>query len=212
MAAGAATVTGRWSRRTAAAGEYGPRMLLADLQARVRIAMTNTLIDQWTLFAPSSGTSRPSPRTISFHLGWALRGTVESTWDVDAEYDRSGMVLESSVRLDEGTARAPHLIVHRRGRLGPEHNLLLVELSADAADTPGALDLVTAQAIQRRFGYRYGVLLDLRLAEQGTTARVAPHWQWTTLDDGAVTPDAEPVYTDGVLAAITDRARGGDAW
>lgn len=187
-------------------------MLLADLQSRVRIALTNTLVDQWTLFAPSSGTSRPSPRTISFHLGWALRGTVERTWDVDAEYDRSGMVLEQSVRLDEGSSRPPHLIVHRRGRLGPEHNLLLVELSADAAGAPGSLDLATALAVQRRFGYRYGVLLDLRLAEQGTTARVVPHWRWTTLDDGPVTPDAVPVYPDEVLAGITGRARGADAW
>ncbi|AEE44163.1 hypothetical protein [Cellulomonas fimi] len=187
-------------------------MLLADLQSRVRIALTNTLVDQWTLFAPSSGTSRPSPRTISFHLGWALRGMIERTWDVDAEYDRSGMVLESSVRLDEGTSRPPHLIVHRRGRLGPEHNLLLVELSADASGAPGSLDVDTAHAVQRRFGYRYGVLLDLRLAEEGTTARVTPHWRWTTLDDGPVTHAPQPVYSADVLAGITARARGGDAW
>ncbi|GCE75284.1 hypothetical protein [Cellulomonas biazotea] len=187
-------------------------MLLPDLQSRVRIALTNTIVDQWTLFAPSSGTSRPSARSISFHLGWALRGTIERTWDVDAEYDRSGMVLESSVRLDDGTSRPPHLIVHHRGRLGPEHNLLLVELSTDATGTPGSLDVTTATGVQRRFGYRYGVMLDLRLAEVGTTARVVPHWQWTTLDEGPVTDGLRPVYTDDVLAEITARARGGDAW
>lgn len=185
-------------------------MLLADLQARVRIALTTTLVDQWTMFAPSAGTSRPSERTISFHLGWALSGTIEKTWDVDADYDRSGMVLEEAVRLDGGMHRPPHLIVHQRGRLGPEHNLLLVELTADAAvAAPGTADLVAAQAIQRRFGYRYAVLLDLRLAEDESTADVHPHWQWSTLDEGLVTDEPVAVYSDEVLADVVGRARRG---
>ena len=185
-------------------------MLLADLQARVRIALTTTLVDEWTLFAPSAGTSRPSERTISFHLGWSLRSMIEKTWDVDAEYDRSGMVLESSVRLDGTTHRPPHLIVHQRGRLGPEHNLLLVELTADAATAaPGTADLTAARAIQRRFGYRYAVVLDLQLDDDGPTADVRPHWHWATLEDGTTTDEPRPVYTDDVLADILRRARGG---
>jgi len=185
-------------------------MLLADLQARVRIALTTTLVDEWTLFAPSAGTSRPSERTISFHLGWALRGTTEKTWHVDADYDRSGMVLESSVRLDGSTYRPPHLIVHRRGRLGPEHNLLLVDLTADAAAAePGTADLAVAQAIQRRFGYRYAVVLDLQFDDDGTTADVNPHWHWATLEEGATTDEPQPVYADAVLAEILRRARSG---
>ena len=177
-------------------------MLLADLQARVRIALTTTLVDQWTLFTPASGTSRPSERTIAFQLGWALRGTIQGAWDVDAEYDRSGMLLEPSVRLGPGAARAPHLIVHHRGKLGPEHNLLLVEVSTHAEDAPTGRDLATAQAVQRRFGYRYGVLLDLRLDESAADVAVAPHWQWTTLEDGAVTDAPVPVYADDVLEEV----------
>lgn len=181
-------------------------MLLADLQARVRIALTKTLVDEWTLFAPSAGTSRPSERTISSHLGWALRGSVERSWDVDVDYDRSGMVLEAAVRLDGTTSRPPHLIVHQRGRLGPEHNLLLVELTTDAAD-PGTPRLAVARAIQQRFGYRYAVLLDLRLDDDATTAHVHPHWQWATLEEGLVTEDPVPVYADDVLADVLRRAR-----
>ena len=181
-------------------------MLLADLQARVRIALTTTLVDEWSLFAPSAGTSRPSERTISSHLGWALRGSVEKSWDVDVDYDRSGMVLEAAVRLDGATARPPHLIVHQRGRLGPEHNLLLVELTTGAAD-PGTSQLAVARAIQQRFGYRYAVLLDLRLDDDATTAHVHPHWQWTTLEEGLVTEDPVPVYTEDVLVSILQRAR-----
>ncbi|MDQ0425312.1 MULTISPECIES: hypothetical protein [Cellulomonas] len=185
-------------------------MQLADLQARVRIALTATLVDEWTMFAPSAGTSRPTERTVSFHLGWNLRGTIEKTWDVDADYDRSGMVLEESVRLDGPTHRAPHLIVHHRGRLGPEHNLLLVELTADAATAaPGSADLGVAQAIQRRFGYRYAVVLDLRLDDDATTAAVHPHWHWSTLDEGRVTDQPQPVYTDDVLVDVLTRARAG---
>ena len=180
-------------------------MLLADLQARVRIALTTTLVDEWTLFAPSAGTSRPAERTISSHLGWALRGSVERSWDVDVDYDRSGMVLESSVRLDGTTSRPPHLIVHQRGRLGPEHNLLLVELTT--ATDPGAPQLAVARAIQQRFGYRYAVLLDLRLDDDATTAHVHPHWQWATLEDGPATDEPVPVYADDVLTGILQRAR-----
>jgi hypothetical protein len=181
-------------------------MLLADLQARVRIALTTTLVDQWTLFTPASGTSRPSERTIAFQLGWALRGTFQGAWDVDAEYDRSGMLLEPSVRLGPGAARAPHLIVHHRGRLGPEHNLLLVEVSAHAEDAPTGRDLATAQAIQQRFGYRYGVLLDLRLSETHGEATATPHWQWTTLEEGAVTDAPVAVYSDEELERVLQGA------
>ena len=181
-------------------------MLLADLQARVRIALTRTLVDQWTLFAPANGTSWPSERTISFHLGWALGDTIERSWDVDAEYDRSGMLLEESVRLDGPTRRPPDLIVHQRGRLGPEHNLLLVELTSDATQD-GPTDLASLHAVQRRFGYRYAVLLDLRLAEVGPTARIHPHWRWSTLEDGATTHGFEAVYTDDVLADVVQRAQ-----
>lgn len=183
-------------------------MLLADVQARVRIAMTRTIVDQWTLFTPAAGTSRPSERTIAFHLGWALADTIERGWDVDACYDRSGMVLEESVRLDGVTHRPPDVVVHQRGRLGPEHNLLLVELTADAASAaPGTACLRTAGAVQRRFGYRYAVLVDLRLREVGPTAEMHPHWHWSTLEDGPTTDAPTPVYADDVLADVVARAR-----
>ncbi|MBO0919455.1 hypothetical protein J1G42_01265 [Cellulomonas sp. zg-ZUI222] len=184
-------------------------MLLADLQSRVRIALTTTLVDEWTLLAPSAGTSRPSERTISFHLGWALRCTIEGRWDLDADYDRSGMVLEDSVRFDGVTLRPPHLIVHRRGRLGPEHNLLLVELTADAAAaTAGTANLAAARSVQQRFGYRYAVLLDLRLDDADAAAtQVMPHWQWSTLEEGPVTDGPVPVYSPEVLTDLVARAR-----
>lgn len=182
-------------------------MLLADLQARVRIALTTTLVDEWTLFAPAAGTSRPSERTVSFQLGWALRATVDHTWDTDAEYDRSGMTLEPAVRLGVDADRPPHLILHRRGRLGPEDNLLLVELTTDAASAPVVPTLAASQGIQRRFGYRYAVLLDLRLSDEADQAVVHPHWHWATLEDGPVTPGPVPVYTDDVLADVLARAR-----
>lgn len=185
-------------------------MQLGDLQARVRIALTNTIVNEWSLFTPSSGTSNASERTIAFHLGWNLRPMIENAWDIDAEYDRSGMALEKAVRIedagDEGR-RIPDLIVHRRGRLGPEENLLILELTADHA-TRGATagDFGRAQAIQRRFGYRYAVLLDLRLELGGPAPTVQPTWHWATLEEGPVSIDPEPVYAPDVLAEITARA------
>ncbi len=184
-------------------------MQLPDLQARVRIALTNTIANEWTLFTPSSGSSSASERTIAFHLGWNLRPLVESAWDIDAEYDRSGMVLEKAVKLedDEAGRRIPDLIVHRRGRLGPEENLLILELTADR-ETRGtsAGDFTRAQAIQRRFGYRYAVLLDLHLTLDANSPKIAPSWHWATLEEGPATIDPEPVYLDDVLADISARA------
>ncbi|AEI10546.1 MULTISPECIES: hypothetical protein [Cellulomonas] len=183
-------------------------MILADLQSRLRIALTNTLVEEWTLFTPTTGTSRPSARTIAFHLGWYLRQTVERTWSVDSEYDRSGMVLEQAVQFDGDTRHVPDLIVHQRGLLGPEHNLLLAHVSVDEASGPDDVpELSSAQALQRRFGYRYAMLLDLRLHVEGRRASVTPYWQWATLEKGAESPEPVAVYTPRVLAEITERAR-----
>jgi len=181
-------------------------MILADLQSRLRIALTNTLVEEWTLFAPTTGTSKPSERTIAFQLGWHLRQTMERTWSVDAEYDRSGMLLEQSVRLT-GALHVPNLIVHHRGHLGPEHNLLLAHVSVDEATSDDHTDVVAAQTLQRRFGYRYALLLDLRLQLEGRQASVTPYWQWATLETGPTTTEPVPVYSDSVLGEITDRAR-----
>ncbi|WP_029288579.1 hypothetical protein [Cellulomonas sp. HZM] len=178
-------------------------MILADLQSRVRIALTNTLVEEWSLFAPTTGTSRPSARTLAFHLGWYLRQMVPREWSVDSEYDRSGMLLERSVALG---VDVPNLIVHHRGLLGPEHNLLLMHVAVDDADEDRPA-LAAAQALQHRFGYRYAVLLDLRLEVEGREAAVTPYWQWSTLETGADTNLAVPVYIPRVLAEITRRSR-----
>jgi len=179
-------------------------MLLGDIQARVRIALTTTLINEWSLFAPATGTSHPSERSIAFHLGWCLRPMIDESWDMDCDYQRSGMALESSVAFGEGVYRAPDLIVHRRGRIGPEDNLLLVALSADFASTQDrAPSIDQVHAVQMRFGYRYAVWVDLQLKEDGPEGRVRPQWQWSTLEDG---PEREPhpVYSSRELKSITD--------
>ncbi|MDR3068220.1 MAG: hypothetical protein LBU50_01780 [Cellulomonas sp.] len=180
-------------------------MLLIDLQTRVRIALTNTLVDEWSLFSPTAGSSSPSERTVAFHLGWNLLPLVERAWSIDCEYDRSGMALEDVVAFGGETNRIPDLIVHQRGKLGPEHNLLLLELSADYA-TKGATagDFGHAQAIQKRFGYAYAVLVDLHLGAD-PDGQPRPTWHWSTLEGGPVTREPMDVYTPEVLASILSR-------
>ncbi|RYV52725.1 hypothetical protein [Pengzhenrongella frigida] len=182
-------------------------MQLSDLQSRVRIALTTTIVNEWSLLSGAGGTSRPSERAVAFHLGWYLRPMVEESWDIDCEYNRSGMYLEESVRLvdDEGR-RIPDLIVHHRGKLGPEHNLLLLELATDRADLDREAtgDFGRARALQARFGYQFAAVLDLRLGARGAEQAVAPHWQWSALDGGPV--DAGDVYEKDVLAEIVERA------
>lgn len=179
-------------------------MLLIDLQTRVRIALTNTLVDEWSLFSPVAGTSSPSERTVAFHLGWNLRPLVDQSWSIDCEYDRAGMELDETVAFG-GANRIPDLIVHRRGLLGPEHNLLLLELSADYA-TRGttAGDFGHAQAIQKRFGYVYAVLVDLRLGTD-PDGQPRPTWHWSTLEGGPVTREPMDVYAPDVLADVLGR-------
>jgi hypothetical protein len=181
-------------------------MLLKDLQDRVRIALTTTIVDEWSLLTLSVGTSRPSERAVAFHLGWHLRPMIEGTWDVDCEYNRSGMHLEEVVRLvDSEGRRIPDLIVHHRGKLGPEHNLLLLELVTDSAiNDPDRHAFAWARALQTRFGYQFSAALDLRLGERDSDIPVAPRWQWATLEDGPV--DEGDVYTPGVLTEILARA------
>ena len=182
-------------------------MLLPDLQSRVRIALTTTIVNEWSLLSQEGGTSRPSERAVAFHLGWYLRPMVEDSWNIDCEYNRSGMHLEESVRLvDDDGRRIPDLIVHHRGKLGPEHNLLLLELATDRADVEGAAtgDFGRARALQARFGYQYAAVLDLRIGGDAADRPVAPHWQWAELDVGPV--DAGNVYEGDVLTEILGRA------
>ena len=186
-------------------------MQLIDLQNRVRIALTTTIVDEWSLLSSATGTTRPSERAVAFHLGWRLRSLVEQRWDVDCEYNRSGMFLEESVRLvDSDGRRIPDVIVHRRGRLGPENNLLLLELATDRVRSEDpeeafAQDAARAGALQARFGYRYSAVLDLGIGT-GTpgSPELYPRWQWATLDDGL--EEAEDVYGASVLHEITLRA------
>ncbi|GAB2456976.1 hypothetical protein [Xylanimonas ulmi] len=183
-------------------------MLLHDVQARVRIALTTTLTNEWGLFTPKTGTSAPSERSIAFHLGWYVRPMIDESWDVDCDYERSGAAREPSMAFGEGAQRAPDLIVHRRGRVGPEDNLLLVALSTDfASDETGAPDLAAVRSVQLRYGYRYAVWVDLQLREDGPEGRVRPLWHWSTLEEGAVTAEPEAVYTTQELKSITSAIR-----
>jgi len=185
-------------------------MLLPDLQSRVRIALTTTIVNEWSLLSLAAGTSRPSERAVAFHLGWYLRPMVEESWDIDCEYNRSGMHLEESVRLvDSEGRRIPDLIVHHRGKLGPEHNLLLLELATDRASQEGVAtgDFVRARALQARFGYRYSTVVDLRLGDATSEHLINPTWQWAELDGGPV--DVGDVYAPEVLEEILGRAEQG---
>ncbi|MDR0483431.1 MAG: hypothetical protein LBH13_09830 [Cellulomonadaceae bacterium] len=182
-------------------------MQLADIQMRLRIALTTTLTNEWGLFTPATGTSHPSERSIAFHLGWNMRPMIDASWDVDCDYQRSGAALEPSMQFGEGMFRAPDLIVHRRGRLGPADNLLLVALSADFATTRDRTpDIAQVTKVQQRFGYRWAAWVDLQLREDGPEGRIDPRWHWSTLEEGPE-PDPVEVYTSTELRAITDAVK-----
>ena len=179
-------------------------MLLHDVQARLRIALTTTLINEWGLFAPTTGSSHPSARSIAFHVGWNLRPMFDDSWDIDCDYERAHAATEIAFAWGPGVQRAPDLIVHRRGRLGPEDNILLVALTADfASESEEQPDFEAVRSIQLRYGYRYAAWVDLAINGDGPEGRVRPRWQWSTLEEGPVRPDPEAVYTSAELRSIT---------
>jgi hypothetical protein len=98
---------------------------------------------------------------LAVHLEVSLVG-----WNVDCEYDRDGQdqkLLEgiSQCSSEKKTDRIlPDIIVHHRGRSGPENNLLVIEAKKDSARD--ACDHEKLKRLtQGRYAYRFGLYLNI---------------------------------------------------
>jgi hypothetical protein len=194
-------------------------MVRSTLARRLSIALSNLIVDDWrllTTWAPVAGSG--GERAIAFALGWHLKGVMERSWDVDCEYNRQGSGDAAAVKRwlvsadqDRPPTITPDLIVHRRGRSGPDDNLVVIEIKKDddGSEPRGARgSLSSILNIQQQFGYQHAVLLNLKLAEEGPD----PHWTWVEFAERAKSPH-EPVavYGEGSLAALWKRGESEDS-
>ncbi|TYP90746.1 hypothetical protein [Blastococcus xanthinilyticus] len=167
------------------------------VRTRLRTALRQLLVDDWTLFTSWAAGRPVSEVSICAHLGWHLRPQFPRSWDVDCEYNRAG---DDAVKRGAGgeTLRAD-LLVHRRGRTGPGNNLLVLELKVTeaSAGTGGSFDSV--RSLARAHRYQHGVYLTLGARRDGDDVRLAPRWQW--VHGGEVAPQQD-VFGSAALEAI----------
>ena len=79
-------------------------------------------------------------------------------WNIDCEYNRQGEgVVPKAVAT--GTRVRPDIIVHHRGQLAREYNLLAIELKKidSGSDFGKACEYTAPPDGRRKFQYRYGL-------------------------------------------------------
>ncbi len=79
-------------------------------------------------------------------------------WNVDCEFNRQGDGNDPKA-LESGSRVRPDIVVHHRGQVEREHNLLAIELKkADAvADHVKVEEYTSAPAGSRKFQYQHGL-------------------------------------------------------
>lgn len=173
------------------------------LQDRIRIALRQVIVDEWSLFTSWTSGRPVSERTICAHLAWYLRPQVPREWDVDCEYNRSGL---AAVKADAGGNQHPaDLVVHHRGLEGEGHNLLLMELKVTSASTNNGGSPETVRDLVKHLRYQDGVYLHLNARKVGGTTTLDPQWTWFSSTSAETTTSA--VYKSQTLAVILREAQ-----
>jgi hypothetical protein len=83
-------------------------------------------------------------------------------WNVDCEYNRQGSE-QSTKKLTAGGAVRPDIIIHHRGRVKREHNLLAIEIKKGdvKSDKDKACEYTAAPQGNRNFQYQYGLVVSV---------------------------------------------------
>ncbi len=81
-------------------------------------------------------------------------------WDVDCEYNRTG--LEDELKRNSANQyKRPDVIIHKRGYPERENNLLWIEVKVDNADTTSDIDklkeFTSIPTKKRKLQYKYGL-------------------------------------------------------
>jgi len=84
-------------------------------------------------------------------------------WNIDCEYNRVGP--DGSTKHNaEGACRRPDIVIHHRGMIEKEHNLLVIEVKIrNSSDDYSKLGEFTSPPCQNRpFQYQYGLALSFK--------------------------------------------------
>lgn len=159
-----------------------------DALGPLRLALEDLYVRDRDLFGLRAGET-----TLTSRLAHHLVGRVGRSWDVDAEYHVHGRRGEGKLRESMGHQyMRPDLLVHRRGLLGPEHNLLVVEVKRYwAQGGADEHDEDKARVGVSRIGHRTGVALALH--PQLPTALGVPVFdpRWTVYELGSYDPESD---------------------
>lgn len=178
-------------------------MKRSTIESRLRIALRQLVVDEWSLFSAWVSGRPVSERTICAHLGWHLRPLLSRSWDVDCEYNREG--LHAFKRGTDGTQRPADLIVHRRTGDGLDgHNLLMLELKVTdlSAGTGGSPDSV--EDLVSRYHYQHGVYLHLGISLIDGEPAIHPRWRWF---GNQASHGLDDVFRAETLAKVVAEAR-----
>jgi hypothetical protein len=102
---------------------------------------------------------------------------------VDAEYNRAGdtpkrlRLLEdcANYRNEHGESLVvPDVIVHRRGRDGP--NILVLEVKKTSNPAPRNCDRARIQAFRTHYGYEFAALIECETRPRRQPAALVTHW------------------------------------
>ena len=92
---------------------------------------------------------------IAVYLENPLKG-----WNIDCEYNRVGSAGDTK-HDTEGAYRRPDIIIHHRGMMEKEHNLLVIEVKIKntPVDYRKLTDFTSPPCQNRPFQYQYGLAL-----------------------------------------------------
>ena len=179
-------------------------MLQEDVEARLRIALTTTIVEEYSLFVVGALETPPSTRAVAAQLASRLRHLFEERWDVDVEYNSRPTPGERRVR--SRSLRLPataDLVIHRRGRSGRENNMLmLVVMLSESPDSGAEVQRLSSLMADR--GYQHAALLNFNFARAEADGEppvvVLPTWYWIGADGHS--PD---VYSTDAAHALCRR-------
>ena len=85
-----------------------------------------------------------------------------SGWNVDCEYNRQGPGKDPKTMHNENKVR-PDIILHHRGKVEVDHNLLVVEVKKREADSDlkKACEYTKPPEGDRKFQYQFGLALSV---------------------------------------------------
>jgi hypothetical protein len=191
----------------------------AAIQNLLRNALSDLIVGEWRLLTLVAGALPASERAIAAELKRHLHRVVPGDWDIDCEYNRRP--LNGTPAAKQRGGRYVDLIVHRRGLLHAEHNLLCLELKSAARSAARVDDLRKLRVLMGREAcghdgcsrckvpYQHGVFLDLRIHGSGATTTISPQWTWVGHDSEGDECE-RPVFEREGLARLCERGKDGE--